>query len=48
MAGREALKVRERLVSFPDHAAAVTWLSDRLRELGAAGALLPMLVIPTE
>jgi len=48
MAGREALKIRERLVSFPDHAAARTWLSDRLGELGAAGALLPMLAIPTE
>ena len=48
MAGWEALKIRERLVSFPDHAAARAWLIDRLHELAAAGALLPMLAVPTE
>ena len=48
LAGWEALTIRERLVSFPDHAAARTWLTERLRELAKAGVLPPAPAITTD
>ena len=48
LAGWEALKIRERLVSFPDHGSAAAWLTGRLHELASVGVLLPTSTIPTE